>query len=499
MIRTILICNVGNSDLAIPVTSLSETLQQQARDRQLSERGRAAEVLQNFEQLLPDIELPLVRKALRHVEEQQGRGPDRVILFASNQQEPPDTSPELYNKDTITTAEVIRRVLSERYGINSEHVTIWCITDEQSRNNPADYDGVLRSMERQLRELHQSEPTARCFLEVTGGTPAMTTSLLIAGTKVLGKQAIPIYITQNSEMAYSLNTGRTLLQHTVLEVLLSDLEIYSYASAVKTFENHADLFDFQSPGIQRLISALLNYANQRLNLDLTSCRRSLNGVDGVEGGRFRTDVSRLYDEVVREDPLWLLREVFFGAKIKFDRGEFADFIGRIFRFQEGCLRYLVERGGAQFADVQGRNFEQAWVDAQPKLAKKLTYEGVVRYDVNRVRLTKVAEYLADERGSADEKAICADLRKIDALANLRNRTQIAHGFTGLSRQVLADHFSLTEQQRKGQRHAPPEDADRIVETLLSIYTAISSSPPDISPFDGINQLIKKLFVNETYA
>lgn len=497
--RTILICNVGNSDLAVPLALLPEALQQQARDRQpISERQRAAAVLEHFEQLLPQIELPLIRKALRHVDEQLGHGPDRIMLFASDQHSV-NTSPELYGKDTIITAEVIRRVLVDRYGIPDDQITIWCIADEQSQNNPADYDGVLRSMERQLRELRQADPDARCFLEVTGGTPAMTTSLLIAGTKVLGKHAIPIYITPNNEMAYSLNTGRTLLQHTVLEVLLSDLEIYSYASAAKTFEGHNDLFDFQSSGVQRLILALLHYANQRLNLDLSSCRRSLNGVDGIEGGRFRTIISRLYDEVVRDDALWLLREVYFGTVIKFGRGEYADFIGRIFRFQEGCLRYLVEKGGTQFVDSQGKYFDQAWIDARPKLAKKLTDKGSVRYDVNRVTLAKVADYLADEQGNAEGKAVCDDLRKIDALANLRNRTQIAHGFTGLSRQVLADHFSLTEQQRKGQRHAPPEDAEKIVETLTSIYTAMSGSPPGVNPFDEINQLVQKLFVNETKA
>ena len=492
---TILICNVGNSDIQIAPDRLPDTLQSYARDKQpIPERLRAQELLDHYSDYLAQIDLALIRKAIRHVEDQTETLPDQVILIASDQPAPPQSSARFYNMDTIITAEVIKQVLVDRYHLPEASVAIWRIIDAESQHNPADYDGVMRSMEHQIAELRAQAPDARCYLEVTGGTPAMTTSLLIAGTKVLGKQAIPIYITQNSEMAYSLNTGRKLLQHTIQGIILSDLAIYSYGSAGKTYEQHRDLFrDYQKESVQQLTIALLRYAHQRLNLDFQSCRRALSGMDGADGGRYRTQISQLYQEVTQVSAPWLLREVYYGAKIKYERGEYADFTGRIFRFHEGCLRYLVEQWGAQFVDEQGKEFRSDWVQSEPVLLKKLTDKsGQPRLDVNRVTLSTTASFLAKQRGDPTAQEVCKRLTRIDALANLRNRTQIAHGYTGLSRQVLADYFALKQNEIDAGKHAPAEEADKIVIMLGEIYTHAMGNALVSNPFDKINNLLRQM-------
>ncbi|MEI8167005.1 MAG: hypothetical protein WCG26_11520, partial [Chloroflexales bacterium] len=225
---TFLICNVGNHDIDAP----AEYLPEYPRDKgPMPERLRATHLMSIYEQAAEHIVLTLIRKAIRHVEDEIGSLPDRIILIASDQ-----TDARFQPMDTIETAHLIKRLIIDRYHIDEERIELRRIRDEQSSHSPADYDGVMRSMERDLADLRATFPDARYYLEVTGGTPAMTTSLLIAGTKVLGRQAIPIYITKTSEMAYSLNTGRQLLRHTVQEVIFSDLSIYSYGSAWRTFE-----------------------------------------------------------------------------------------------------------------------------------------------------------------------------------------------------------------------------------------------------------------------
>jgi hypothetical protein len=43
------------------------------------------------------------------------------------------------------------------------------------------------------------------------------------------------------------------------------------------------------------------------------------------------------------DTAALLREVAYSAEIAWRNGRYADMLGRIFRFQEGVLRWIVER------------------------------------------------------------------------------------------------------------------------------------------------------------
>ncbi|MBX0330707.1 hypothetical protein K2Z83_23910 [Oscillochloris sp. ZM17-4] len=490
MMTTILICNVGNHDIDAPAEYLPERDPEQRGP--LPERLRAMHLMGIYEQASKYIDLTLIRKAIRHVEDETGALPDQIILIASNQDDE-----RFKPMDTIVTADLIKRLIIDRYRIDPERIEIRLIRDEQSGHSPADYDGVMRSMERDLADLRSIFPDARYYLEVTGGTPAMTTSLLIAGTKVLGKQAIPIYITKASEMAYSLNTGRQLLRHTVQEVVFSDLSIYSYGSAWRTFEENHDLFrDHQSESLQQLIAALLSYADQRLNLDFQSCRRSLSGKDGAAGGRHRVAISRLYAEVATTDAHWMLREVFWGAKIKFDRGEYADFVGRIFRFQEGCLRYLADDLNVKFTDETGKEFDRAWVEQDASLHKKLLRGEELVLWADRPNLNKVISYLAKKVENTAAQEARKGLTQIEALVDLRNRTQIAHGFTGLSKQVLADYFRLTKDKIKAGEHVDASEADQIIEEMRTIYAQMMAETIGDNPFDAINLLIRTIFSTE---
>ncbi|MEI8167156.1 MAG: hypothetical protein WCG26_12290, partial [Chloroflexales bacterium] len=256
----------------------------------------------------------------------------------------------------------------------------------------------------------------------------------------------------------------------------------------------ADLFlDYQSESQRDLITALLHYADQRLNLDFQSCRRSLSGKDGAIGGRYRIDVSRLYAEVATTDASWMLREVFWGAKLKYDRGEYADFIGRIFRFQEGCLRYLAEQLGTQFADERGAEFDRAWVEQHEGLSKKLVRDDELMLYVDRANLHKVISFLAKAAGNTSVQKARNGLVKINALADLRNRTQIAHGYTGLSKQVLADYFSLKPEELKAGKHVDPTEANKILDQMRESYEQTVGDVLGENPFDAVNALIQRIF------
>ncbi len=103
---------------------------------------------------------------------------------------------------------------------------------------------------------------------------------------------------------------------------------------------------------------------------------------------------------------------------------------------------------------------------------------------------EAATYLAEQQQDSDSQHVCDQLAQIDRLACLRNRTQIAHGFAGLSRQRLANSF--INGQNDNMPDVPIEEADRIVEVMKAIYTSLAGQPPGDNPFDTINTLISEL-------
>jgi hypothetical protein len=119
------------------------------------------------------------------------------------------------------------------------------------------------------------------------------------------------------------------------------------------------------------------------------------------------------------------------------REQWVDFVGRLFRLQEAVLRYLFEEAtrhsteethGAFGDFVEGIGADDA---ASAYLRKKNV--SVDRPTTHILRLWLAYKAKAD--GRAYGPALGA-MKKIEALANLRNRSILAHGYQGVSRKAL---------------------------------------------------------------
>ncbi len=175
----ILICTIGGHDL---------TCIDLPKDGR-GERGWAEEVLVRYNELRPLLRLPIIGKVLAHLHA-QGLAADSVVLIASRQQ-PSATGTPFWENDTFYTAAVITRLLTEGFSdytpIPAYRINTWIIADESGvGDDPSDYDLVLGFLERRLALLATITPRGMVFLKVTGGTPAITTRLLIAGTEAFG-------------------------------------------------------------------------------------------------------------------------------------------------------------------------------------------------------------------------------------------------------------------------------------------------------------------------
>jgi hypothetical protein len=356
MTRTVklLFCNVGSSDLdRAPLEELNR----------LNERERARRILAAWETYAPRLRLPIIGKALRYVLNQPG-DLARLVLIASDQGDTPPDDPylaELWGKDTCGTAQVIRRALAAGCdglpALAAERIDIWTIADRHGQErDPSDYDGVRRFFERRLPDVARAFPTATVYLEVTGGTPAMTTGLLVAGSDVWGARAIALYIHPRYALPQTLNTTTRLLAAPLRAALRANASTFDYDAALRLLRDHRSaIADRLIPGADQVLEAVLDHARCRFNFDLRGARRALEGgVDRLGDGRWRADLIALYEAVTAPDRAARLAEVYHGAAARYAVGAYSDFLAQVSRFQENAWRLLCLERGAQFIDRQGQ-------------------------------------------------------------------------------------------------------------------------------------------------
>ncbi len=479
----ILICNVGSSDLGVgSLAGLSD-------GGRLSERERAQQVLADYMRYREQITLPLIGKALGYVQQQ----PDElglVVLVASNQA---DVEPAAgtqahrhWSSDTCYTAQVVQQRLTEQVAgqtwqpVPLERVVIWEIRDaDGGGRNPTDYDGVRRFFERELAAVRAAYPAATAFLEVTGGTPAMTTGLLVAGTEVFRERAEVLYIHPTDALPHRLNTGKRLLAGPLREGLRSMIRTYAYDVAGRSLEQQAAVIgDRLEPGAVAVLRAVLGYAHCRASFDFPGAVAALRGADQAGDGRWREAVMQLANAVHQPGRVTLLEEVYFGAVARFEIGAYADFLTQLVRFDENVLRHVCLAQGAVFLNWQeqpdpaGALLSRAWLRSLPTPPPSIRDDGRNAM-VGRGLLQQLAKHLDQER---NWQAVLAMSEQLTPLVRLRN--DLTHSLAGVRQADLAVRFN--------------GDADAILAHLARLFAAVAGRAAGPFPYGQINALIEDL-------
>lgn len=480
----LLLCNIGSSDL---------DRKELAELNQLSERERAARILEAWEVFGARIRLPLIAKALRYVMNRPG-DLTRLVLVASDQGDTPphdEYLAKLWGKDTHGTARVIQRALVAGCDgispIATDLIDVWTIADSNGGGrDPSDYDGMRRFFERRLPELRSAFPNATAYLEVTGGTPAMTTGLLVAGSEVWGTQATALYIHPRHELPQTLNTATRLLSAPLRAALRANAATFDYDAALRLLrDQRVAIADRLVPGADQALEAILDHARCRFNLDLPGARVALEGgVDRLGDGRWRADVMALYNAVANPDRRAKLAEVYYGAAARYAVGAYGDFLAQVVRFQENALRLLCLERGAQFIDRNGQSSDDgskvshAWADSVGFRARFDQPDDTRDKPVNRGRLRSLVEYLSLQHNE-NVTPVLTLLDQFNRLADLRNET--IHTLEGVNRRDLAHAF--------GGAGSAEILADQIVSRMADAYTAVAGRAPGALPYAAINQSI----------
>ncbi|MBN1964766.1 MAG: hypothetical protein JW910_08975 [Anaerolineae bacterium] len=479
-----LLANIGNSDLQLTDTSLLP--RDGDPNRWKSSRRLGEELRDHLDRYRRVLHMPLLEPTLRWLfNREKVTGPDlKVVLFASDQ--PREyTVEEEWLKDTAPIAEVIQALLTgEDFQIPKKNIRI-----ERIDGNPADYSNMLNFYSRILPEVSdQTGGEERLYMEVSGGTPAMTSMLIVMGVEVFGERVRTLYVDRGANRPYEVSVAHELFARKTRDTLRHQVELHAYAVARRTLEQSGVLISSDDRR-RRLLDSLLEYADRRLAFDFERARAALQEARGLVTGEQQARIQHWMHELESPDSSDHLSELIHSASIKLRFGDYADFVQRVFRFQEATFRYMLDQFGVQYSNREGKFIRSDWLKSQSGLSDFLkNYRNPstgdpdeVKLDrpLNRFSLGAIVDFFVEKNSKWKRwQTVAQGLHRLSAVADLRNKGISGHGFDGIGQADLQNAYG--------------ESPEKLLAGLSAIYQTIFGKAPGPNPYDAINALILDL-------
>jgi hypothetical protein len=479
----VLLANVGNSDLEIDP---KELLPQKPDNKKWLSRELGEEVLNNYNKYKPHIKLPLILPTIDYIAKREGIDAKdiKIYLFASDQQQDKTDASE-WQKDTALVAQVIQKYLVEIIGTPEESLTIRHI-----EGNPADYSNALDFHLKVLKEIRAKEGIdAHYYMEVSGGTPAMTAMLILMGAEVFGQAVSTLYLDRSSKEPNLIDTAQVLFARKTRELLRNQIKLHAYAVALQTFSDNASLI-VDNERNRNLIKRLLRYADGRLAFDYERAREELRETHAT--GNTQVKLRFWYNELREPDSAKIIAELISSAKIKLKIGEYADFTQRLFRFQEATFHYIAEKMGIQYGKDK-QYLSNTWLTNNPKLQDYLqkyyrNQKGErtnepnpvdTNRSLNRYNLGAIVEYFVTYDPQWRHLQPTLDqLFQLSRVADLRNKGIAGHGFEGVSDADIESAYQ--------------SPIDELVKNIEGIYRDVFEADVPPNPYDELNKVIFSL-------
>lgn len=487
MSKVVLLANVGNSDVLLTDKTLLLDKKEEGyrwRSRELGE-----ELRDNFIKYAKSIQVPLIEPTLKWIA-QHGNCEIKdvhLFLFASDQDQ--RLTPENERqKDTAPYAQVICEYLNRQWQMPKKQVQIIKIP-----GNPADYTNALDFHQKTLTDIRERLPAdARIYMEVSGGTPAMTAMLILMGVEVFGQDVITLYMDRDSDLPYQIGVAEALFARKTREILRNQMNLYAYSVARQTVMKSGRLLT-SDENRRDLISKLLGYADRRLAFDYKRAGEELQGCYIV--GKHQAQIRYWQRELAERQTSHNLAELIHSAQIKLSQGEYADFTQRLFRFQEAILRYMAEQMGIEYGKDTAYlsdtwRSKQAGLDAYLKSYQrgadgKILSSGNSPLEVdtkrtlNRYSLGAIVDYFIQQPGWTHWQGTTEKIFRLSSVADLRNKGIAGHGFEGISRKDIEDAYG--------------DNSEQLIAHLKEIYNDVfPEAAIGDNPYDTINKLILDL-------
>jgi DNA-binding protein Fis len=455
----ILIFNIGNSDVQVkedfelqPGSLLRKGPIERKKARETGEKllNRYMQLKNEkkndmaFDLLLQKLEYPIFEKVIKDIDASDLIS---IFLIASDQKN------DLNCQDTIFYAELIKEYFNiakiqkgSKLGCNKDCIIRVITTDK----NPADYDDMNEFYKEKLRHLPKIDANnlSKIYICISGGTQAMNTMLLINGVNIFNYKLEVLYVLPHMTRPLYLQVGKEILKNLIKERLAFTIKSYDFHAAAELLKEHQNLFE-QAREFNKIYHAT-RYAHARVSFDFKTANDEIRQCITNSSGEDRIFFSDYQEQVQFEDnhdDLKYFLELYGNAKYHIDRGEYIDFLGRIFRMQEAAFYHLAQAKGVGI-EYNGNSprINQKWLSENPALERYLenyiTRNGAsLCYkdrELNRTILEAILGFYAQTDGTLQH--IMNAIKKIDKLATLRNHTPLAHGYQGASKEIIEQQY-----------------------------------------------------------
>lgn len=485
---TILIANIGNRDVWVDEDAPIPGDVHPAWNEGASLRALGRTLREAAPDVLPHLHLPIIAKALHYARTETG-AVDRVALIASDQSELPTVADRHLAQDTCAMAPIVARLLVERHDVKPDAVTHHVV-----RRNPADY-GMMRGFFAELLpQLRDQHPDGAFYLELSGGTPAMTGMLLVVGADVFGLQARPLYVSPHQDEPFALDLGRRMVADSLRQVVREDVAIHAYHAAAETLRANRELLGEFAP--VDVLLPILDYARQRINFNFDRADQALARIPSQDAPG---DLEAAWSVLRPAEPWWLLHEVVHNAELRLRLGEYGDFAVRLFRFDEAARRHAALELGARFVDRDGDPdpngpfVDPAWLANTPQVDRYLAEKDARRSDDGRVYATRyildlLVAQLARMQRKTEPRTLLKRLGRINQLSAVRNSSFATHSFEGVTARRLARSFT-----GRPDALGTEEELGAIIETMKEACALATGEPvATANPFDRLNDLVVEL-------
>lgn len=466
--------NVGTRDLTLHGQPLAKP------------RPDGEALLAQYDQVREQLDAPILRPGVKHAMSLVNRL-EWLILFVSNQ--PEFTHPNHRERDTIFLGELLRRWLIEHEEFGNR---VGTIIIEPLPGNPADYNAIPAFFARRLPQLVAPEATDLAYVAPVGGADASNVGLWLAAVRTYKRKCQLIYVMPDGTVE-ALALHRVLLMDHArhqADILLSQ---HNYAALGLLVEEE----QLGPPWLAELSIA----AHHWLQFDFQRAQQALDKARARAHGEARFVLDRLganlqdfqkelsppiaaspYEEWGEWLSLqrWLISELLWNLSVKQEQQEWVDFLGRLFRLHEALLRLCFEEETRHSTEKQGEEaFADfvAGVEKDQNLVAYLCEKGITDFTPTTHVLGRALDFWVEWASKGNQYGkVQTLLRTIERLSELRNKSIIAHGYRGISRNEIEEIVPLKQLWKQ------------LSDALRSMGVPVAN---ESSPFTEVRDLLRR--------
>lgn len=402
-------------------------------------------LLEKIDDSLDYVEFPIIKATMNKLKAEFGdKKIDEVILAYTNQS---DTKKKA--TDTIFLGKIIKEMWSnnkkfkEKIGIN-QFKQIGRVKLFEINDNPSDYDIMHKHYLRKILELNKDDNLKELYINVTGGTQAMNTGLLMNAINYFEGNVHSYYTKHGEEIAEKLDISYNLKKENFKNDVKLLIKGQNYDAAEIILKEFKKNFPKLNDEIEVIISTLksgrsrIQFAFEDAIYYILPLKDSSNN---------REFAKKIYDNIgilKNKDNIYLLNEVKNNAIFQYEKGAYTDCLGRIFRLQEEIYKLILDskkivaindKGEAYINKDCPINYDFEKLKSIKIQGNKLEYEDrILSIDA----MEKIIETLLED--DACSISILNECKSLKDLKAIRNKSILAHGYEGISEEKIYENF-----------------------------------------------------------